>query len=316
MLPAACLIFHGAIQQPLYQILVRVSIVPVITCRDIPPWYTYGNCTGGQLYEEVGRDLEPAQMAIAEHSVMLSRVTSGLASLSVDEPQSFLWSENTTYKPDITAFKRLTGPGPRSLSHWVFQRYSIAGSDPVPDFFVAGVPAGTTTGLLRQHLMRLNSSVSCRKVESSEFPSPCPGDRPLARSWKHVGGTNVRICVPGNYTAFPWETSRNRQDIIEEIYIDMEDRWFKGAKVEDYSPLPMDTSCSIHCTAATTRGYFELGNNLNNNTYGQLLDQWPDTVDMAASFNDWIDTGGWGEYSWDRVEPYVPSEKYVIRRNT
>jgi hypothetical protein len=56
-----------------------------------------------------------------------------------------------------------------------------------------------------------------------------------------------------------------------------------------------NTSYTIHCTATTTRGYFELGNDWNLNTYGPLLDQWPNRVQMAEDFNDWTltDLGGY-----------------------
>jgi hypothetical protein len=95
LLPAACLIFFGAIQQPLYQIVARVDTVSVATCRDIPSWYRFDNCTGDKIYKEIGRDIEPAQMAIAEQLAIRSRVASELSSISVDELQPNLWSVNT-----------------------------------------------------------------------------------------------------------------------------------------------------------------------------------------------------------------------------
>ena len=309
LLPAACLIILGAIQQPLYQILVRVSTVSVVTCKDIPSWYRFENCTGSQLYGEVGRDLEPAQMANAEYSVMLSRVSSGLASISGHESQPRLWSANTTQK---AADDKFSGDDivPDSLNHWVFQRKanSTPKTDPVPDFFVAGVPAGTTTGVLRQHLMRLSSSIRCQEVDPGEFPSQCPGDQPFNVTLEQVWVTHMRICVPGDYTAFPWNLNRSRQEHVEELYIDVVD---KGDTFDDHPTHPTpNISHTIHCSATTTRGYFEMGNDWNHNTYGPLLEQWPDAVQMAEEFNDWTDTSRWGK-SWEEVKPYVPSDVYV-----
>jgi len=307
LVPAACLIVLGAIQQPLYQVLVRVGTVSVFTSTCLPSWYSYNKwCDspgewGPDIYKEIGRDLEPETMATVEHLPMLSRVISGLAAFSDSEQQFRLWSINATYKrPDTWDGWGLPWD---SLSHWLFMRKVRFYDDPIPDFFVAGLPRGTTTGVLRQHLMRLNSSVVCDEVDPSDFPSPCPGDRPLAVSWQGVFEKNVRICVPGNYTAFPWTLDRSRQDYIEEIYIDVNHtRTFHPYR--RYGGPLSNASYSVRCTATTTRGYFELGNNFNNNTYGPLIEQWPRAVQMTDNFDYWTD--------W----PDVPSGKYVRPRTT
>ena len=316
LLPAAFLIVLGALQQPLYQILVRSSTASVLTCRTIPSWYIRRNCTGSELYEEIGRELEPGPMALAEHLPMLSQVISGLASLSSRESQTHLWSVDPAFKPG----DRLPEDHyvPDDLFHWLFQRsYYLGdlGEDPtdypLPDFFVASIPMGTTTGVLRQHLMRLNSSVTCEKVDSSDFPSPCPGDQPLTVSWQGVLIQNVRVCVPGNYTAYPWVLNRSRQDLIEEIYINVNITGISDSlwSMEDGQS---NLTYSIHCTGKTTRGYFELGSDLNNNTNGPLLDNWPDKEEMRETFNDWT---GWGQSDNIGATPYIPSDMLVPWRN-
>jgi hypothetical protein len=308
LLPAASLILFGAIQRPLYQILVRVSTVSVITCRDIPSWEPSSSCTGPRLYGSIGRDIEPAQMAIAEHLVIRSRMASELASISIDESQSNLWSVDSTYHARPFLFDWVSDSQTKSLRYWVFERN--ARPDPTPDFFVAGLPRGTMTGILRQHLMRLNSSMSCEEIGTGDFPSPCPGDRPLVVSWEGVVDTDVRICVPGNYTAVPWTLSRSRQEHNEEMYIDIKDTNIPSNTEWDSANPPFNTSSTIRCTATTTRGYFELGNDSNNNTYGPLLEQWPNTAEMTENFNDWTDISGSGRGD-SRVESYVPSDVYV-----
>ena len=254
-------------------------------------------------------------MAIAEHLVIRYRMASELASISARETQSNLWSVNATYKASL---KDLGGPfyiGPKSLDYWVFPRGALsnAPSDTIPDFFVAGLPVETTTGVLCQHLMRLNSSTSCEEIDPDDFPSTCPGDRPFTVFWQRIMDIDVRICVPGNYTAFPWTLSRSRQEHTEEMYIDIKDISIDNSPESWNSGNPQyNISYTIRCTAKTTRGYFELGNDWNNNTYGPLLEQWPNKAQMAEQFNDWTDTGVWGS-SWDEVEPYVPSDVYVRR---
>ncbi|KAF7678841.1 hypothetical protein GT037_002589 [Alternaria burnsii] len=217
-------------------------------------------------------------MALAKHSVLRSRMALDLASISVDEPQSYIWSVNAKSVPFS------------SLNYWVFARNHISILDyniePIPDFFVAGLPARTTTGVFRNHIMRLNSSVSCEEVDAGDFPSPCPGDRPLTVFWEHFLDTEVRVCVPGNYTAFPWSLSRNRQDFDEEIYIGINDTSTGRNDGNTDNPL-CSTSSTFCCKATTTRGYFELGNNWNHNTYEPLLEHWPDPAEMEESFNDW-----------------------------
>jgi hypothetical protein len=120
----------------------------------------------------------------------------------------------------------------------------------------------------------------------------------------------VRICVPGNSIASPWSPRRSRQELIEEMYLDFKDRniGWKENQVWSEDP-PFNASYTIRCTATTTRGYFELGNDWNNNTYGPLLEQWPNPAEMAEDFNDWTDTSG-----WNGVEPYIPSDVYAIWR--
>lgn len=312
LLPAACLIFLGAIQQPLYQILVRVGTISVVTCRDVPSWYKYGDCKGVRLYEEVGRDLEPATMVHTSNLGSRSHYLAlGLASLSGHESQPYLWSTNATYKATGNKFGQ-DSLVPDSLNYWIFQRKNISdfGEEPVPDFFAAGVPTGTTTGVLRQHLMRLNSSVSCQEIDPSEFPSRCPGDHPLTVFWEHVVNASVRICVPGDYATFPWALNRSRQELFEEIYIRIEDTGIGSSWGPGYTDLNL--TYTIHCVARTTRGYFELGNNWNNNIHGPLLELWPDAGQMANDFNDFTDT--WEQQgAWDpSVKPFVPSDMYVI----
>jgi hypothetical protein len=312
LLPAACLVLIGAIQQPLYQLLVEVSTISVVTCRDVPSWSSFAdNCTDFPLYERIGREKEPANMALGELWIILSRVVSELASISIDEPQTHLWSVNATYKPS-TNYYGSSSVGTTSLRFWVFMRNDISISkyltEPMPDFFVAGLPAKTTTGVLRQHILRLNSSISCEEVDTGEFPSPCPGNQPLAVFWKRFLDTDVRICVPGDYTAFPWTLSRSSQNHTEEIYIDVKDTSI-GRKNRNTDGSHFNASSTIHCTATTTRGYFELGNDWSNNTYGPLLAHWPDPAEMAENFNDWSD-------SYGDCPGYVPSDMYVKWRKT
>jgi hypothetical protein len=141
--------------------------------------------------------------------------------------------------------------------------------------------------------MRLNSTVACSKIERTSFPTSCPGEEPFTASSEMTDDISVRICVPGKLGVFPWTLSRNRQDIVEEIYLDMWDNYEYRGYVDG------DTNATVHCEVKTTRGYFELGNLKNNGTYGPLLRDWPDADVMARDFNDLV--------SDDRTA-FVPTE--------
>jgi hypothetical protein len=71
---------------------------------------------------------------------------------------------------------------------------------------------------------------------------------------------------------------------------------------------PFNTSSTFLCKATTTRGYFEPGNDWNNNTYGPLLEHWPDPAEMAENFNDWNGP--------IQCSNNVPSDTYVTWKNT
>lgn len=47
-----------------------------------------------------------------------------------------------------------------------------------------------------------------------------------------------------------------------------------------------DLKFTVSCKAATTRGYFELGNERNNYTFGPLLKEWPGEEVVGKEFND------------------------------
>jgi hypothetical protein len=219
-------------------------------------------------------------------------MSSDLASISMDEPQPNLWSDMLTKSLAMKAGYNSFEGSLKSLRNWVIQYNPV--KEGKPRFFVASVPANSTTGVLRQHLMRLNSSVTCKEIDRASFPETCPGEGPFTVSLKNSNDFNVRICAPGKVGVFPWSLSRNRQDISEELYMDLWDSadWgnFKDQKV----------NATIHCEAKTTRGYFEMGNARNNNTYTPLLSTWPSREEMARDFNDWVN---------DMRMGYIPSEK-------
>ncbi|PVH92034.1 hypothetical protein DM02DRAFT_701786 [Periconia macrospinosa] len=260
---AAIVVVVGSIQQPLYQILVPTEFVLVPTCRDTMPLTgsTYDvecqqNVPTGTL---IGWDIEPGEMNQIDQIYVLQRLVGDLAKVSVTEVNAHVWSGVPDPKPPRQRMNRLNG-----------------------DSFVATLEQGTTTGVLREHIMRLNSTVGCRHIKRSEYPSVCKGEQPFVRSFSH-DNNYTRICVPGKFGYAPWTMSRSRQDIFEELYLDVVEELVYNLRSVDQRILT--SNFTVHCTSTTTRGYFELGNYRNNFTWQPLLDKWPSQEELRAEFN-------------------------------
>ena len=156
------------------------------------------------------------------------------------------------------------------------------------EFFVSAVPRDTTTGVLRQHAMRMNSSAECADLSQDDFPSQCGGDLPFFTSYDAGNETLIRICVPGNHTQSPWSLTRDRQDIQEEIFIDFT-TYLDPDERSGAQNVFRGRNFTAHCTAKSTRGYFELANYRNNYTAQPLLDKWPDRETLQTDFNDYLE---------------------------
>lgn len=128
---------------------------------------------------------------------------------------------------------------------------------------------------------------------------------------KHI---TIRICAPGDYGKSPWTLSRDRQDITEELYVDV---WFPGnatilptyAGVVDYWISNFTTSC----TTTTTRGYFELPNYRNDYLAQPLNDKWPDNETMWSEWNDYIFDNGYTVPSTMYVQLTCPRNSVQLR---
>ncbi|KAI0199487.1 hypothetical protein F4808DRAFT_471499 [Astrocystis sublimbata] len=264
---AAFLVAIGAVLQPLTSLLVSIDPVAVTTCHDIPvkPCDSFGPPV-------VGHDPEPADMPYLQPDIVLQEVVDQLATTSDLETQPNLWSNN----PDPNAFiDGIYNPLDRGM---LFAYIPSNGNNP-DGFFVTALMNGTNTGVLREHAIRLNSSVHCELILHSDFPSPCPGGKPFKTHVKRQL-VELRVCAPGNMSAFPFTPSRNRQDITEDLYLDLQ--VFPDLDIPDIDSYNFTT----HCTASTSRGYFELGNVQNKFAYGQLLDKWPSPEYIAHETND------------------------------
>lgn len=253
---------QGAIQQPIQQLLVRFRSTTVMSCRDVP----WDPCEGAFFNSPVvGYDPEPYALALVPEDFIVQQVINELAQFNYDVPQTHMWPAGWRESPGYSAM----------ATFYINEA----------PFFVTALDNGTTTGVLRQHAIRFNSSSSCEYISAADFPtlSMCPGDNPFELNFNHSTMLNVAICATGNYGVSPWTLSRNRQDIVEDFFINVNGH--TSSSVDN--PLQF----TMHCQVNTTRGYFEVGNYHNGYAYGDLIDTWPDVKDMNANFNDALPGG-------------------------
>lgn len=259
----------GALQQPLYQILVPMESMLVPTCQDTSPmeWVKefdrpYGDCKYNPVAPRlVGWDIEPFQITETELDGVVQQLIGEMAIAAMSDVKANLWANMSRPDPAEQILLNLTS-----------------------EKFVATLAQGTTTGVLREHIMRLNSSVSCQRIPRSQFPSSCAGEHPFTISFQH-GGNFTRVCVPGFWGWSPWTLSRSRQDISEDLYLDILEQLELGdPDLMGYRNYTSDYS--LHCSANTTRSYFELGNYRNNYTWGPLLERWPSKEELTKDYND------------------------------
>ncbi|KAF3051139.1 hypothetical protein E8E11_009455 [Didymella keratinophila] len=244
-----------AVHFPLYLFLAPWNEITMATCEDTSYMrHAFGKrtCDFNYKFKELGYtqfgiDLEPAQMAVIPAQYILPQIRNDLTTLNEDQAQPHIWKESLSYGDTTIGFEGL-------------------------HCFVAALPGGVTTGVLQEHIMRLNSTASCISLEMSEFPPTCSGENPFQASFEYRGVyewgqsdvniSTVDICAPGNLGKYPWTVSRNRQGLSEEMFLK-----FISGKGYDAGVL--------QCTGLTTRGYFELGNVHSENNFGPLLEKWP-----------------------------------------
>jgi hypothetical protein len=147
----------------------------------------------------------------------------------------------------------------------------------MPDPFLAELPSGFNTGLIRQFLPRVNSTARCEEIDQDDFPNGC--DQTANAFFVEYTNTSLytptsdmlltwglRACMPADVTQSPWTTTRDRHSFSEELYLDV--------RLDHYGGLPPRRDF-FRVTLDTTTGYFELPNYLNDGIPGPLLDKDP-----------------------------------------
>ena len=272
-----CSHFTGAVQQAVQSAAVSFEPIIATSCADLP----FGGCSSNAI--TIGYDPSLWAMGLVDHNLVVQDVAKRLVTFSNIEFQEYLWVEDPHSDDGMLTWK---DPQMRGNLFYYGMKYEVhQGGNPNSTFFVTSLRNGTNTGVLREHALRLNSSVSCEHIPRSKYPLNCPGTKPLDMKIKRPN-VNISVCAPGEVGVSPWTLSRNRQDIDEELYIDLQvDPPWLGA-------FQFLSNYTLHCTSSTTRGYFELGNLMNDFVYGPLLDRWPDPETSKNDFNDYLTISG------------------------
>ena len=232
----------------------------------------------------IGLDAEPWSMALTSHTLVTEDVSNSLVTVSDAVSQEYLWVDHPHATGDNNP--RWDVPADRSMLHYYGSDDDGEKNNPGSAFFVTSLLNRTLTGVLREHALRLNSSITCDNIPRSEYPSTCPGERPLVTEID-TENVELRICAPGEVGRHPWSKTRNREDIEEELYIDFQlsgELWTVTVK-----------NFTMRCTSATSKGYFELGNVMNQNVYGPLMNRWPDPETIENDSTDYLS-------DWSRPE--------------
>ncbi|PWY83250.1 hypothetical protein BO94DRAFT_495556 [Aspergillus sclerotioniger CBS 115572] len=256
-----------AVTPAIQSLLVKFEVFTIATCGEMPVW----SCNPANIATVVGLDPEPAALEYFPQSLAVQQVAKKTQLVSELDVQPYLWPEHWTSISDAEAIETGT-----------FLWYDEA--FPSEKYFVSALQNGTNTGVLREHALRLNSTSACVTVPASEFPQTCPGDRPFVTNLTAPDTLDIRICVPGVYGQTPWTLSRDRQDISEEMWIDVVPQLWEY-DINQYN-------FTLRCTTNSTRGYFEISNYRNNDNPGPLLEKWPSQEELEKDFNDYLGVGG------------------------
>ena len=195
-----------------------------------------------------------------------------LTSTAATDPQSRLWSASGALNCTNSTYE--------NSAACALGQASLGYVSELEDPFFGELPAGYSTGLIRQFIPRINSSATRVRISEADFPSNCNNPSSFyvsyssATNTSFVNGTAASIassliaCMPGDQTISPWISTRKRQDFTEELYLNLSTRE-PGA----YSSIVLSGFYKI--TMNTTAGYFELPNFMNAQRPGALLSDDP-----------------------------------------
>jgi hypothetical protein len=271
------LILPVTITPAIQAVLVQLENIHIVDCRDAP----INACSSWNVPSEVGSDPSPSDLQYVPQNAVVQYVTQKLLQLSDYDEQPYMWPDSPLQFGDVPRNQL------RSTFNWYIGDSRNGDSPNNETYFVSSIKNGSNTGILREHAMRLNSSIDCETAPSSAFPQVCPGDQPFETTFSAPEIFDIRICVPGASGRTPWNLTRDRQDLSEELWVDfaIHDSFMLGYYTKNFYHA---VSSTLHCTVRSTRGYFEVNNDWNGGKPGPLLEKWPGPDELATEYNDFL----------------------------
>lgn len=249
----------------------------VITCNDQPAVINNDDSTcdkQGLKTKVVGYDAEPQVLALCRQNTVTQRTLNKIIDATSLDVQPNLWRE---------VDEEHNFPVEDQAMNTLLFYYGI---DIKKDgsYFVSSLRNGTTTGVLREHAIRMDTNVQCDLVDN--FPDHCTGDKPFTTNFT-TPVLDASICVEGSYDRVPWNNTRDKQKITEQLWMHMNVNLDALDHYKVYGTSLGDTkNFTMRCTAASRRGWFELGNDQNNYSHQPMVETWPSSEMTKNEFND------------------------------
>jgi hypothetical protein len=191
------------------------------------------------------------------------RLRSILDSASAKTFEPNLWSEDGR-----THMKR--SPGSYLMCDWCMKLLVADDKDQFPDekgympFYFAPLLNGFSSGVYAepQYAPRINTTVEYTNITLEEYPSRCtPGREDVFFAEYRLRYAHLAACIPSNISSSPWAITHNRQDITEDLFLNVS------------STYGDDKYVLYRATAKSSLGYFELPSVHNGYNAGPLLDK-------------------------------------------
>lgn len=122
---------------------------------------------------------------------------------------------------------------------------------------------------MTQFMPRINSSITFAPVPQTAVPENCDtlsGAYYVEYTYNETL-LNLQVCMPDDISVSPWKATRDRQDISEQMFLNINYGTPVSPATDDRNP----SNITLKLLVNTTLGYFELPNYNNSGIAGPLL---------------------------------------------